>query len=308
MLQAALLLALFAAEPPLTVDIPAAPEDIGFSAYGILPFGVHAGDHAIDGHPGWDIEYKEGGLVRAAAEGSVQFVMADSYSAGRSTVQIEHRRGSITFRTVYTNVAEVDPAIVRGAPVGRGQVIGRPGTFMTTMGSARVTYGMTHFQVDDFRRSAGLTNKSAVSPEGFLSQHGREVFAYAWPRAHYNQEFCEPFATNPREIVPPMTRSWIGTASTLSVTCVGNGQFEYVLEESGRPPERGTMRIAIAISPYPAVDLIPFAGGAARLGIFDIYGATMRLALSEPGGGRPDDLSMARAYETALPRQRASRP
>lgn len=57
MLHAALLLALLATEPPLTVDLPAAPEDIGFNAYGILPFGIHAGDHSIDGHPGWDVEY-----------------------------------------------------------------------------------------------------------------------------------------------------------------------------------------------------------------------------------------------------------
>src|SRR5689334_997482 len=47
------------------VDLPIAAEDTAFNAYGLWPFGVHGGSHAVDGHPGWDIEYRAGASARA---------------------------------------------------------------------------------------------------------------------------------------------------------------------------------------------------------------------------------------------------
>lgn len=45
--------------------------DLATTAFGLAPYGYHGADHAEDGHPGWDIEYRIGGTVRAAAAGTV---------------------------------------------------------------------------------------------------------------------------------------------------------------------------------------------------------------------------------------------
>ena len=50
----------------------------------VAPFGYHGADHAEDGHPGWDIEYRIGGIVRAAAAGTVQSVVPDPFTPAAS--------------------------------------------------------------------------------------------------------------------------------------------------------------------------------------------------------------------------------
>jgi hypothetical protein len=72
--------------------LPVAAGDIASNAFGLNPFGIHfggtgPGGHASDGHPGWDVEFQVGASVLAAADGVVQSVFADSFSAGRSTIQ-----------------------------------------------------------------------------------------------------------------------------------------------------------------------------------------------------------------------------
>ena len=68
--------------------------DLANTAFGLAPFGYHGADHAEDGHPGWDVEYRIGGIVRAAAAGTVQSVFPDPFTPGRFTVQIEHIVGT----------------------------------------------------------------------------------------------------------------------------------------------------------------------------------------------------------------------
>lgn len=103
--------------PPIVVPLPTAvpgvlslvmpidPTDVATAAFGLAPFGYHGADHAADGHPGWDVEYRVGGLVRTAAAGTVQSVFPDPSTPGRSTVQLEHVVGTHFYRTVYTNLA-----------------------------------------------------------------------------------------------------------------------------------------------------------------------------------------------------------
>lgn len=47
-----------------TIELPIAPGDAANVAYGIWPFGVHGSSHAVDGHPGFDVEYRVGASVR----------------------------------------------------------------------------------------------------------------------------------------------------------------------------------------------------------------------------------------------------
>jgi hypothetical protein len=48
---------------PFAVSLPIRPQDYVHNAFGVNPFGAHIGDHGIDGHPGWDIEYAIGAPV-----------------------------------------------------------------------------------------------------------------------------------------------------------------------------------------------------------------------------------------------------
>ncbi|MDP2391370.1 MAG: hypothetical protein Q8N52_13665, partial [Acidobacteriota bacterium] len=58
--------------PPIVVPLPTTvpgvlglvmpidPSDVARAAFGLVPFGYHGADHAADGHPGWDVEYRIG--------------------------------------------------------------------------------------------------------------------------------------------------------------------------------------------------------------------------------------------------------
>ena len=112
----------------LSLLMPIDPSDSANTAYGLAPFGYHGADHAEDGHPGWDVEYRIGGVVRAAAAGTVQGVFPDPSVPGRITVQIEHVIGTHFYRTVYTNLATVTSEIIPAATVRAGQSLGVAGS------------------------------------------------------------------------------------------------------------------------------------------------------------------------------------
>ncbi|HLG59343.1 MAG TPA: M23 family metallopeptidase [Vicinamibacterales bacterium] len=288
-----------------SIDLPIAPGDQANGAYGLWPFGVHGGGHALDGHPGWDVEYRPGANVLAAAEGSVLNAMPEPGGSGRFTVRINHSVGGrVAYATDYTNLSSLAPGVVAGAAMSRGQVIGQAGVQSQTIGTTPVTWAMTHFQMNDFNRHEGLTNPNAVSPEPFLSAGGRSLFESMWRAAAYQTEWCEPFFTNSRAAGFPLARSWTlqsGTlGATLDVRCpsAASPQYEYELLATDRSTiEAGTFVLDPAKRPLSTVDFRP-ATGAARLGVWEVVSETLQLSLGAPGGPRPASLAGAATYTT----------
>ena len=78
----------------------------------MLPFGYHGGGHTEDGHAGWDIEYRLGAPVRAAAAGTVLSVEPDPDTPGRFIVVLEHVVGTHFYRTHYANLVNVGSDVV----------------------------------------------------------------------------------------------------------------------------------------------------------------------------------------------------
>jgi hypothetical protein len=296
----------------LALSMPIDPADFATTAFGLTPFGYHGADHADDGHAGWDVEYRLGGTIRAAAAGTVQSVEIDPLSPGRFTVQLEHLVGAHHYRTVYTNLATVNADVIADAAVLTGQALGTAGTLSLPVGipgnlgnSGAVSYAMTHFQLDDleFHRE-GLSSPKAVSPEPFLTPSARSLFDALWTRAATAHELIEPFATNPRELAFPALRTWrraggdgpAGIRFTRRTLRGADYTYE-LLAESGTVVETGTVSLSITARPYPFINLD--APTAHHIGIFDIVSNEMRLALVHAGTQRPLDLSAASVYRTA---------
>lgn len=287
----------------LSLVMPVEPGDLATTAFGLAPFGYHAADHAEDGHPGWDVEYRLGGIVRAAAAGTVQSVFPDPSNAGRTTVQIEHLVGSHHYRTVYTNLATVSPEIVAAATVRAGQSLGVAGTVSQTVGTTPITYAMTHFQLDDFEYYREIPNPNAVTPEPFLTAEAKAFLDRIWNTAVFSTELVEPFASNPRDLRFPASRTWTrvsgdGAAGIrFSRASARNTNYEYaVLTESGIAIETGTVTLGLTSRPFPTIDLVSAIGR--RVGIYDVVSDQMRLALANAGSNRPTDLGSASTYRT----------
>ena len=288
----------------LSIAMPVEPGDTGNTAFGIVPFGYHGVDHSEDGHPGWDIEYRVGATVRAAAAGIIESVFPDPFSPGRSTVQIEHVVGTHHYRTVYTNIQALAADIAASQPVRAGQPIGIAGTVTATIGTQTVTYAMTHFQVDDFEYYREIPNPNAVSPEAFLTAQARSFFDALWAHATYAHELVEPFVSNPRELRFPASRTWMraggdGPAGIRFTRRTSRTSTEYdyaLLAESGSVVEAGTATISPARQPIATIDLV--SPTAVRVGVYDIISNEMRLTLAPPGAARPTDLGSASVYRT----------
>lgn len=285
-----------------TIALPIRIADLANNAFGLNPFGIHIGDHGIDGHPGWDIEYAAGASILAAADGTVQSVLS-SEGGQAFGIQITHAVGGReAYRTLY-GVRTVAAGVFAGAPVTAGQPLGTVASYTRTIGTITVTYGFTHFQLDDFSSNAGLTNPNAVSPETFLNAEARQTFDAIWRDAFYQQELVEPFVTNPRDVTFPMTRAWLlrsgGLASRLEFTranAFANG-FSYVMRDgSGGVAESGTVEIEVLAKPVPTIDFIPTGSSQRRRGLFSILDGTMRLDYSAIGAARPANLTDASVY------------
>ena len=274
-----------------------------FGAFGLLPFGYHGADHAGAGHSGWDIEYRVGAQVRAAADGVVQSIEPDIIVLGRSRVTIEHALGAHIYRTVYANLSSVRDEIILEGRVVRGQPIGLAGTVTATIGGTPVTYAMSHFQVDDFETHREGLDPKAVTPEPFLNAEGRAIFDRIWPRSVFAQELTEPFISMSRDRRFPITRTWRlesgdGPAglSFTRTSAVGGDHDYLVLTQSGTAIESGAVTLRVLARPFPTIDLVTPTGP--RLGSYDIVGDRMRLALGSPGAPRPADLGAAGVYRT----------
>jgi hypothetical protein len=275
----------------LAVALPLVRADAANQVFGIAPFGYHSADHAASGHAGWDIEYRIGGIVRAAAAGTVESAAPDPLNPGRFIVQIAHVAGAHHYRTTYTNLAGVSTGIAPETIVAAGQPIGTPGT-----------QGI-HFQLDDFEYYRETPNPNAVSPEAFLTADAKALFDILWSGAAYLHELVEPFPTNPRELRFPASRTWTraggdGPAGIrFTRHNAGVAEYEYaLLAESGTVIESGAVAINVTERPYPLIALT--AATSVRLGLYDIVSNEMRLSLANPGLPRASDLSGAAIYRT----------
>ena len=282
----------------LSIAMPIDGADVATTAFGLMPFGYHGGGHTEDGHAGWDIEYRLGAPVRAAAAGTVIAIEPDLIALGRTTVVLEHVVGAHFFRTHYSNLASVSSDVILNAPMLAGQSVGIAGTVTATIFNTAVTYAMTHFQLDDLEFHREVTNPKAVSPEPFLSAAGKSVFDRIWSSAVYFQEVVEPLATNPRETVVTQ-RTWMRAGGDgpagIRFTRTGNAYTYELLAESGTVIETGTATLRRP-STLTTIDLV--SPTAIRLGVFDIVSTEMRLSLADPGIARPTDLAGASIYRT----------
>ncbi len=111
---------------PRIFKLPIAEADATNESFGLNPFGIPIADHGSDGHPGFDFEIRPGAPVYVAGDGTVDRVMAHVDDPSTFTVQFHHTVGGKNYRTLYTNVGTVDPAIVAGAAVTKGQLLGVP--------------------------------------------------------------------------------------------------------------------------------------------------------------------------------------
>jgi hypothetical protein len=284
----------------LPVALPIDGSDYATTSFGIAPFGYHGDNYALDGHSGWDIEYRAGGIVRAAAAGTVDDVFPDPLAPGRFTVQIEHLVGQHFYRTIYTNLASVNADITPKEAVRVGQPLGTPGT-LSTPGTPG-TLG-THFQLDDLEFHREGPDPKAVSPEPFLTPAAKSLFDAFWSRAAFAYELVEPFPTNPRTLTFPASRTWTraggdgpaGIRFTRHRAQVAEYEYE-LLAESGTVIETGAVAINVTARPYPLIALT--AATSVRLGLYDIVSNEMRLSLANPGSPRASDLNGASVYRT----------
>jgi len=277
----------------LLLDLPIAAGDSVSIGYGIWPYGVHGSAHALDGHPGFDFEYRPGAPVLAAAEGTVDNRIPDANDPTRVSLQLRHARSFGTYLTGYSNLASVPPELVPGASVTRGQILGTAGVF------AGGQSGFTHFQFADPMQRAG---SNPVSPADYFTPAGRERLDAIWRTASYITEFCEPFLTNVRANGFPMSRTWTSQTGAaiaqIVVRCPADGvDMEYTLiGADGSTLESGALTTGWWLRPTTA-DFKP-ARGSTRLALYDIVGGTVQLALGSPGGGRPSSLAAAVTYTT----------
>ena len=283
------------------VALPIAAKDTAFAAYGVWPFGVHGSSHALDGHPGWDIEYKVGGEALAAEAGTVMSLFADT-ATGTTTVQLSHVWQGKNYRTVYTAIGSLATGVTVGASVTRGQALGVPRSQTRMIATRNVTYAAIHFQFDDFASNAGLTNVNAVSPETHLLPDARALFAAMWGKTGYSQELCEPFVTNPRAATYPLTRRWTSgagpSARLLDVTCQDSptNPHQFVLDA---PEDKSSGSLLVN----------PLAGGLGEIdfnrtgtvqrGLYRVVSDSLWLQVAVVGAPRPGSLSAPLIYVTS---------
>ena len=274
------------------IDLPIAPGDGATLAYGIWPYGVHGGGHAVDGHGGWDIEYRIGAPVLAATDGVVESLTPDAHDPLRKVVHLTHLRDRGQYRTDYSNLLAVPDRIVAGAAVVKGEVLGTAGPFPDGRSA------MIHFQLGD---PTHIENGQVIaSPAGYVSASAKALLDDIWRTAAYRAELCEPFLTNSRAHSFPIARTWTRQSGSgpaaIEITCVSDFEMAYVMTNDGGAAESGS--VMLGWSGRPTTADFQSSSGSTRLSIYDIVSDTMRLALGGPGAPRPASLDGASVYVT----------
>ncbi len=292
----------FASEEGLFLEMPVSAGEGARNFLGLWPFGVHGSSHALDGHPGWDIEFQIGASVHAAYAGTVQNLFRDANGSGNYTIRLNHVYDGRNFATDYTNIGTPAAGIAVGASVATGQALGTAGIVSSQW--TTIVYAMTHFQFNDFTYSHGLTNQNSLSPGVRLSPTARSVFDRLWESATYNQEICEPFPDNTRDFDgTTISRSWRlvsgGLAARIVFTCTPTaGTYAYAFRDAaGVAIETGTVQMTTTAA-VPTMDLTPTGSTHARRGVFDIMCSRMRIDYGVAGATRPSGLASAAVYVT----------
>jgi hypothetical protein len=283
------------------IDMPVSASTANVGAITIWPFGTHGSSHALDGHPGWDVEIATGNSIVAPHGGTVGGLYQDS--DGTYSFHISYGSNQ-RYRSDFTNIETLASGIANGASVTAGSALGIPKTRTQFIGSTQLTWAMTHFQFDDMQSNVGITNQFAVFPYNYLSASGRRIFDAMFQRAAYNQELCEPFPYNPRVVTPPLTRTWTlqsgSHAARIDVTCdpVAN-TYGYAFKDStGTTTESGTVTLqAVGVTPS-RMDLTS-STGAVRRAVWDIACSVMRLDYGAAGATRATGLGNASIYTTS---------
>ena len=282
-----------ASSGPFVIELPIAAGDGATYAYGIWPYGVHGGGHAVDGHGGFDIEYRVGAPVLAATDGVVDSVTADAHDPSRRVVRLKHQRDRGQYLTDYSNLVAVPDRLVPGAVVTRGDTLGAAGAFADNRSA------MIHFQLGD---PTHLENGQVIaSPANYVSPSARALLDDLWRTAAYRAEICEPFLTNSRAHSFPIARAWTRQSgsgpATIDVTCVSDSDVTYVMTNADGAAENGTVVVGWNLRPM-TLDFRS-SSGSSRLAIYDIVSETMRLSLAGPSAPRPASLDGASTYVTA---------
>jgi peptidase M23-like protein len=281
-----------ASSVPFVIELPIAAGDGATYAYGIWPYGVHGGGHAVDGHGGFDIEYRVGAPVLAVTDGVVDSVTADAHDPSRRVVHLKHARDRGQYLTDYSNLVAVPDRLVPGAVVARGDTLGTAGAFADNRSA------MIHFQLGD---PTHLENGQVIaSPANYVSASAKALLDDLWRTAAYRAEICEPFLTNSRAQSFPIARTWTRQSgsgpSTIELTCVSDSDVTYVMTNGDGAAESGTVVVGWNLRPM-TLDFRS-SSGSSRLAIYDIVSETMRLALGGPGAPRPASLDAASVYTT----------
>jgi hypothetical protein len=270
-------------EDSFKIGLPIKLEDSEDRAMGLLPFGIHIADHGIDGHPGWDLEYKLDAPILAAADGQVSHINKSS-DYNDYNLRIDHRFGNENFATDYVHVGTLAPEITKGAKIKKGQVIGKPAIQTRRLGKNEITYSIIHFQLNDFSKNEGLTNPNAVNPGDYLDQEGEKNFNAIWKNADYSVEIFEPFSNNPRDIKFPQITRWqlkSGDVQYLEFrrNDAKNPVWEYTfLGSDGTTKEQGSIMVNTEPQVGLLVEFTP-QNGTKKTGQIEIFDDTMNLEL-----------------------------
>jgi hypothetical protein len=276
---------------PFSIALPIQAGDSARIAYGIWPYGVHGGGHP-EGHPGWDFEYAPGAMVRAAADGVVREITANTEIPGLPSqfdVRVQNRPG---YRTHHDLMAALEAGITVGAGVVTGQALGTAGN----VGPFRET----HFGLD---RNAG-----SVCPLSYLNASSLALFNSLWQTAAYEEELVEPFPCNPIGATFPLTRLWTRSSGSLPATIEFSHlgphptDYRYTLRNLlGGIVQSG---VIVALQPSATLDSGTFdlqpdgSPTPTQFARYRIVSNEMQVAW---GPVRPADLSSASVYATTAP-------
>ncbi len=165
-------------EPVTTEDfkifLPVKKEEVIFDFMGIWPFGVKGGDHP-EGHPGIDIEAKDGTPVRAMADGSIS-KPADSGHYDYETLNIFHENN---FETYYTGNMK-DFVFAEGGKVKAGEIIAYYD------GDNSIHYGLQQ-KVPDL----------SVCPVDYMDETAKKDLEELFEKARYAERNKFPLLCNP---------------------------------------------------------------------------------------------------------------